>query len=148
LQHVWPSARSRHPPERPPGTPICRKSSFLALFSTHLDRLLLLDGTDLRYPAGHPALTSSGLALNRLIRSRICRGTKRWPVPSPLSRNGDEVPALGSLTGAHSKFNDRDHFGERHAGHLMLQDHAGGVRFRSIKIKQRRPSPQNRRYMQ
>ncbi|UCG47036.1 MAG: hypothetical protein JSU94_16240 [Phycisphaerales bacterium] len=43
------------------------------VFSTHLDRRFILSGTDFRYIAGHPALTPSGLALNRLIRSRICR---------------------------------------------------------------------------
>lgn len=37
---------------------------------------------------------------------------------------------------AQSKFKDRDHFGELPAGHIMLQDHGGGVRFRNIKVKQ------------
>lgn len=37
---------------------------------------------------------------------------------------------------AQSKFKDRDHFGELPAGHIMLQDHGGGVRFRNIKIRQ------------
>lgn len=37
---------------------------------------------------------------------------------------------------AQSKFKDRDHFGELPAGHIMLQDHGGGVCFRNIEIKQ------------
>ncbi len=37
---------------------------------------------------------------------------------------------------ARSKFKDRDHFGELPAGHIMLQDHGGGVCFRNIEIKQ------------
>ena len=49
------------------------KTKDVGVFWTHLDRRLLLSNTDSRYLAGHPALTNSGLALNRLIRSRICR---------------------------------------------------------------------------
>ena len=37
---------------------------------------------------------------------------------------------------AKSKFKDRDRFGELPAGHIMLQDHGGGVYFRNIKIKE------------
>jgi hypothetical protein len=37
---------------------------------------------------------------------------------------------------AKSKFKDRDRFGELPAGHIMLQDHGGGVRFRDIKIRE------------
>ncbi|MBN1465079.1 DUF1080 domain-containing protein, partial [candidate division KSB1 bacterium] len=37
---------------------------------------------------------------------------------------------------ARSKFKDRDNFGESAAGHLLLQDHGGGVIFKNIRIKQ------------
>ncbi|MBN1479433.1 DUF1080 domain-containing protein [candidate division KSB1 bacterium] len=37
---------------------------------------------------------------------------------------------------AKSKFSNRDKFGELDAGHIMLQDHGGGVRFRNIKIRE------------
>jgi len=37
---------------------------------------------------------------------------------------------------AKSKFKDRDRFGELPAGHVMLQDHGGGVHFRNIKIRE------------
>jgi hypothetical protein len=37
---------------------------------------------------------------------------------------------------AGSKFKDRDRFGELSAGHIMLQDHGGGVHFRNIKIRE------------
>ena len=36
---------------------------------------------------------------------------------------------------ANSKFKDRENFGELEAGHIMLQDHGGGVKFRKIKIR-------------
>ena len=41
--------------------------------STHLDRRFVLSDAGFRCSASHPALTSSGLALNRPIRTRICR---------------------------------------------------------------------------
>lgn len=37
---------------------------------------------------------------------------------------------------AKSKFRNREHFGELDAGHILLQDHGGGVRFRNIKIRE------------
>ena len=37
---------------------------------------------------------------------------------------------------AKSKFKDRDRFGELPAGHIMLQDHGGGVCFRNITIRE------------
>lgn len=40
-------------------------------FSTHRNRRFLLSSTYSHYLVGHPALASSGLALNRPIRSRI-----------------------------------------------------------------------------
>ncbi len=36
---------------------------------------------------------------------------------------------------AKSKFKDRDRFGEAERGHILLQDHGGGIAFRNIKIK-------------
>lgn len=36
---------------------------------------------------------------------------------------------------AKSKFKNRDHFGELPAGHILLQDHGGGVCFRNVKIR-------------
>ena len=36
---------------------------------------------------------------------------------------------------AKSKFKDRDRFGEAEKGHILLQDHGGGIAFRNIKIK-------------
>jgi hypothetical protein len=36
---------------------------------------------------------------------------------------------------AKSKFKDRDKFGEAKQGHILLQDHGGGIAFRNIKIK-------------
>jgi hypothetical protein len=45
----------------------------LDVFSTHLDRRFLLRGAGFRYIAAHLVLTTSGLALNRPIRSRISR---------------------------------------------------------------------------
>jgi hypothetical protein len=36
---------------------------------------------------------------------------------------------------AKSKFKDRDRFGEAKQGHILLQDHGGGIAFRNIKIK-------------
>ena len=40
---------------------------------------------------------------------------------------------------AKSKFKDRDTFGEAKQGHILLQDHGGGIAFRSIKIKATAP---------
>lgn len=40
---------------------------------------------------------------------------------------------------ANSKFKDRDKFGEAEQGHILLQDHGGGIAFRSIKIKATAP---------
>lgn len=37
---------------------------------------------------------------------------------------------------AQSKFKNRDHFGERPAGQIMLQDHDGGACFRNLRIKE------------
>jgi hypothetical protein len=37
---------------------------------------------------------------------------------------------------AKSKFKNRQRFGELSAGHIMLQDHGGGVRFRNIRIRE------------
>ena len=36
---------------------------------------------------------------------------------------------------AKSKFKNRDRFGEAKQGHILLQDHGGGIAFRNIKIK-------------
>lgn len=36
---------------------------------------------------------------------------------------------------AQSKFKDRDRFGEAEQGHILLQDHGGGIAFRNIRIK-------------
>ncbi|NQV35602.1 MAG: DUF1080 domain-containing protein [Phycisphaeraceae bacterium] len=36
---------------------------------------------------------------------------------------------------AKSKFKDRDKFGEARQGHILLQDHGGGIAFRSLKIR-------------
>ena len=36
---------------------------------------------------------------------------------------------------AKSKFKNRDKFGEAERGHILLQDHGGGIAFRNIKIK-------------
>jgi hypothetical protein len=37
---------------------------------------------------------------------------------------------------AESKFKNRDRFGELPAGHILIQDHGGGVHFRNIRIKE------------
>ncbi|MBN1560679.1 DUF1080 domain-containing protein [candidate division KSB1 bacterium] len=37
---------------------------------------------------------------------------------------------------AKSKFKNRKNFGELEAGHIMLQDHGGGIRFRNIKVRE------------
>ena len=47
-------------------------------------------------------------------------------------RGGDEFRAAI----AQSKFKDRENFGEQEAGHILLQDHGGGVTFRNIKIRE------------
>ena len=36
---------------------------------------------------------------------------------------------------AKSKFKDRDKFGEAPQGHILIQDHGGGIAFRNIKIQ-------------
>jgi len=49
------------------------KGGDFGTFSTYSDRRFVLSDADLRSFSGHPALTNSGLALNRPIRSRSCR---------------------------------------------------------------------------
>ena len=47
-------------------------------------------------------------------------------------RGGEEFRAAI----AKSKFKDRENFGELDAGHIMLQDHGGGAKYRNVKIKE------------
>jgi hypothetical protein len=40
---------------------------------------------------------------------------------------------------AKSKFKNRERFGEAGQGHILLQDHGGGIAFRNLRIRVPRP---------
>ena len=74
--------------------------------------------------------------MGMLADDRSCNTGSLAPKPGgdlntwgPASR---EIQAIA----VRERNGNRARFGERPVGHLMLQDHAGGVRFRNIKIKE------------
>jgi len=62
------------------GHPNSAEIQYFGTFSAQLDQRFLLSDTDFRSVAGHPAPTSSGLALNRPIPSRISRNTRNTKI--------------------------------------------------------------------
>ncbi len=64
------------------------------VFSTHLDRRLLLSFANFRCTVGHPAASSSGPALNRPIRSRISRKSAVLPENSILKEEPEIAAPL------------------------------------------------------
>ncbi len=67
------TSMANEPSRKAPEHPNSPKIEHFGSFSMHPERRFLLGRADFREIPDHPVLTSSGLALNRLIRSRICR---------------------------------------------------------------------------
>lgn len=83
-------------------------------------------------------------------RSKQFKGLGQWNQARIVSDNGkvehwlngekaieyDRFSQLFRALVAYSKYKERDNFGQRQNGHILLQDHGNTVHFRSIKIRE------------